>query len=218
MSDNVLFDDLLLTRCGVSTLKSRSLRSGLIIKLGFPDAQFMMAVINPERRRVAVRSAAAGFHSPVLCEVLGSGNEERLYDGRIALGLELYLRHLNGEEIALGKIVRMTLCVDFPLRSELATMARSPKRWRDVGHAEEGIDEALKDELSPSHNLEAQRFLLTHPLSLNGKIAIASLLIKSHALALFDQAVRMVEERYRSVWAYQPPEIRADQLNLSKTA
>lgn len=51
MSDNVLFDDFAAHALRGKYFEiSEACVPGLIIKLGFPDAQFMMAVINPERR------------------------------------------------------------------------------------------------------------------------------------------------------------------------
>lgn len=78
--------------------------------------------------------------------------------------------------------------------------------------SQEGAEAAIRSFMEESFptNVRARAWEMVDRFSLNGQIAIATILRYAHEQKKFDVAMKLLEKLYSEHWAYQHPEVRGD--------
>lgn len=180
-----------------------------VVEVYTQNSLYEIAIIDVEKGEIAMRGGKY-LPEPELSYLRGStwgGSMTKV--GWIGVGMRLEANCdkaglLSTSAVKTVKVKRDKARAD--LMRERAKATARPVMSRE--EAEAAIRSFMEESFPTGVRTHAQE--MVDRFSLNGQIAIATLLRYAHEQEKFDAAMKLLEKFYREHWVYQHPEVRGD--------
>lgn len=181
-----------------------------IIEAHTQNSVYTIAVIDKEKSKVAIQGNNKHLIQPEVCYLRGSTfGGSMIKVGWIGVGMRLEVNLAASRIITTSTIKTVKVKEDAKKAKELVerALATAPKEVTRE-EVQISIKKFTQDKFPAT--MKAEVTLIVSAFSLNGQIAIVSLLEVAHRHGKFDAAKKLIDKFMLEHWCYQAPEVRGD--------
>ena len=189
-----------------------------IVEAHTQNSIYAIALVDKEKGRVAVQGNNKHFIQPEVCYLRGSTfGGSMIKIGWIGVGMHLELNLTSGGILTTSSIKTVKVKEDTNKVKELVekALAIAPQEVTRE-EVQDSLKKFVQDKFPVSMRTEV--ISIIDIFSLNGQIAIVSLLEVAYRHKKFDAAKQLINKFFREHWGYQAPEVRGDPDFTQKNA
>ncbi len=189
-----------------------------IVEVHTQNSVYTIAVIDKDQSKVAIQGNNKHLLHPEVCYLRGSTfGGSMIKVGWIGVGMHLEVNPATGVIMTTSSVKTVKIKEDAKRAEELVKKAlgAAPKEVTSE-EAEESIRKFIRDKFPAAIREEVT--VIGGAFSLNGKIAIVTLLESAHRHGKFEAAKTLIAKFMREHWGYQAPEVRGDPGFTQKNA
>lgn len=186
--------------------------NGHIVEVHTGNSVYTIAVIDKEKNKVAMQGNGKHLQQPTVSYLQGSTFGGSLIKvGWIGVGMHLEAQLAGGGVLTTSVIQTVEIKKDAKKAKELMekSLATAPKEATRE-EARSAIQKFIEDKFPVALKPEVAQIIET--FSINGQIAIVTLLETALWHEKFEAAKQLIFKFWQEHWSYQAPEIRGDHL------
>lgn len=181
-----------------------------VVEVHTKNSIYALAVIDKKKSKVVIQGNNKVFLQPEACYLRGSTfGGSMIKIGWIGVGMHLEANPASGGIVTTSSIKTVVVVEDRERARKLIQEActTEPKKVTKE-EAQNSISNFVHKKFPEEIRAEISRIL--SDFSLNGKIAVVSLLEVAHRHEKFNEAKKLLSKFFQEHWAYQAPEVRGD--------